>query len=337
MKRLLIFALFSLICLVMIFFYPKKDPAAEFLNALSEEQRSLALLPFDSPKKTDWHFFPSTMFEREGISLKDLSTEQQDKAFAMLRHYLSKSGYDKTRKIMDLESVLREFSGDSVNRDPEKYFFSFYGQPTDDLWAWSFEGHHVSLNFTVKDQEITSTPRFLGSNPAQIPSGDRAGERTLHREEDLGFELINSMSPDQQRQAIFQEESFKDIVTLNLPAVDPLSPEGIRYQELNPSQQRILSDLIDEYLGTLPKKLHEQRKAQIVEEGLEHIYFGWVGAKSPGAAHYYRVQGKSFLIEFDNSQTNANHIHTVWRDFEGDFGRDLIKEHYQNSEHHHGH
>lgn len=335
MKKLIYVLLPTVLLLPFIFMQMKKDPARDFLNSLSPELLQKALLEFDHSEKTNWHFFPSSMYQREGVSLKELNEKQREAVDDLLKHYLSKSGFEKTQTIIGLEEVLRSFSGDSVMRDPGAYFVSVYGDPSGDMpWAWSFEGHHISLNFTIIGDEVVSTPRFFGSNPARIPEGPRAGERTLKMEEDLGFELINSLSPDQQEQAIFQEESFRDIVTLNLPEVDPLEPVGIGFTSLNTQQQKILVRLIDEYLSALPMALANKKRRQVEDEGMEHLTFGWVGAKQLGMAHYYRIQGLSFLIEFDNSQSGANHIHTVWRDFDGDFGRDLIREHYANSDHH---
>ncbi len=335
MKKPILLAAGALLGTLFVFMLFKENPASEFLNALSTEQRNKVVLAFDDPRKEVWHFIPSSMFQREGISIKELSLSQQDQLFSLLQHYLSKSGYEKARKIMDLETVLREFSGDSIMRDPGKYFVSFYGDPAkDDIWAWSFEGHHISLNFAVDGEQVRATPRFFGSNPGMILTGPREGERTLKAEEDLGFTLINALSEAQQKQAIFQEESFRDIVTSNLPEIDPLKPAGIGFEQLDKMQQMMLIQIIDEYLKALPKKQENERRNQIQEEGLDKVYFGWVGAKDSSSAHYYRVQGESFLIEFDNSQNKANHIHTVWRDFNGDFGRDLIKEHYANSDHH---
>ncbi|WP_075348787.1 DUF3500 domain-containing protein [Algoriphagus marinus] len=313
----------------------KSDPTSDFIDSLSPEQRKKAVLDFEDQRKLDWHFFPSTMFLREGIPLDELNSLQLDKLEKLMLTFLSKSGYEKVEKIKGLEDVLRTISGDSIMRDPGKYFTTFYGDPTkDQVWAMSFEGHHVSLNFTVVDGKVSSTPRFLGANPAMIPEGPRKGDRTLQEEEDLGFDLINSFSEGQKQKAIFQEESFKDIVSFNIPKVDPFAPVGIQYSELDVEQQKKLMRLIDEYLNTMPKKSAIERRNKIMEEDLSDIYFGWVGALNLGSAHYYRIQGKSFLVEFDNSQNKANHIHTVWRDFDGDFGRDLIHEHLQSSPHH---
>ena len=327
---------FAFICFLSILFLCFKDkPIESFISSLSEEQKSKALLDFDHEAKTEWHFFPGAMYEREGLSFSELSEEQREKLFDLLQAYLSKSGLEKTKTIMGLEAVLREFSGDSVLRNPENYHVAFYGDPLEDeVWAWSFEGHHVSLNYTIAGEKITATPRFFGSNPARIPKGPREGERTLKEEEDLGFALINSLSEDQLEKAVFREESYKEIVTINQSVVDPLETVGIGFEELDSKQQKTLIKIVDLYLSALPKKLSQKRRKFIQDEGFDHIHFGWVGAKKLGSAHYYRIQGLSFLIEFDNSQNDANHIHTVWRDFDGDFGRDVLADHYLNSPHH---
>ena len=183
------------------------------------------------------------------------------------------------------------------------------------LWAWSFEGHHISLNFTVVNGEISMAPRFFGVSPATIPSGSRKGERTLALEEDLGLELIQEMTPDQQKKAIIREEVFPDIVTSNASKVDPLELVGIKMNELNKDLQNTLILLIDTYLSNMPEELSEKRMKALEKESFGEIRFSWAGATELGKGHYYRIQGKSFLIEFDNTQNNANHIHSVWRDF----------------------
>jgi hypothetical protein len=312
------------------------DPATEFLNSLNKEQKNKAQFGFNHDSKYIWHYLPATMFPRPGISLAELNKKQQDLFFELLKNSLSETGYAKTRQIISLEEVLAELSGDHNYRDPEKYYTAFYGNPVkDSLWAWSFQGHHISLNFTVLNGETSISPRFLGANPATVKEGKRKGERTLAAEEDLGLELINSCSAEQQKKAIFMEKSYFDIVTTNAKEVDPLQPVGIKMKELTNSQQLLVMRLINEYLATMPDELSNERMEKLESEESDEIRFGWAGATHPGEGHYYRIQGKTFLIEFDNTQNNANHIHSVWRDFNGDFGRDLIREHYQSSEHHH--
>ena len=252
----------------------------------------------------------------------------------MLKENLSKAGYEKTLRIIDLENVLAELENNAERRDPQKYHIAIYGNPEDQQWSWSFQGHHVAFHFTISGNKIAFVPRFLGANPAMIKEGPRKGERTLEREEDLGFELINDLSDDQKAKAILPDHQFGDIKSTNIPQADPLDPAGIKNEQLNERQKGILQNLIKEYLAVMPDDLAAHRLERLRSEDMGEIRFAYAGSMKLGAAHYYRVQGKTFLIEFDNSQNNANHIHSVWRDFEGDFGRDLIKEHYQNSDHH---
>ncbi|SIN72332.1 DUF3500 domain-containing protein [Algoriphagus halophilus] len=335
MKKIVLVGLLIFSSIFLAFILLKDDPASKFLNSMSQDQKQKVLYSFDDETKTQWHYIPSSMFPRAGISLAELDITQKKLLHELLQSSLSETGYLKTIQIMDLENVLREMSGDSVMRDPDKFFVAFYGNPeTDSLWSWSFEGHHISLNFTVLNNEQTIAPRFFGANPAVIPSGPRKGEKTLEKEEELGFQLVNSLDQEQKAIAIFQEAPINDIVTRNSIEVDPLSPEGIKFEVLNSSQKKVFLSLIDEYLSTMPEKLAMERMKNIQDEELGEIRFGWAGTTKSGEGHYYRIQGKSFLIEFDNTQTNANHIHTVWRDFNGDFGKDLIKEHYENSDHH---
>lgn len=335
MRKIVIISLFAVASMVMAFGLGSEKPAVDFLKSLTQAQRNKTQMPFNDESRTLWHYIPSSMFPRAGIQLNELDPSQKSKLDELLKAFLSETGYMKTVKIIDLENVLLEISGDSVMRNPENYSVAFYGNPEkDSLWAFSFEGHHVSLNFTILNGKVENAPRFLGANPAKILSGPREGERTLQREEDLGFELINSLSEEQRKMAIFQQEPFFDIVTGKSKEVEPLSPVGIMLGQLSRNQQLIFLKLLDEYLSTIPAEQAEKRMNSIKNEELDEVRFGWAGATVLGEGHYYRIQGKSFLIEFDNVQNKANHIHTVWRDFNGDFGRDMIREHYKNSDHH---
>lgn len=292
-------------------------------------------MPFDDMSKMDWHYLPGEMWPRAGLKLDELNDIQKIAFSQMLQSFLSKSGYDKTQKIIALENVLAELEGDPILRDEGAYFIAVYGNPRiDSLWAWSFEGHHLSLNFTLSNGKLSTAPRFLGASPATIMEGSRKGERTLDREEDLAMELINSLSDQQKEEAIFQDIPFIDIVTTNATEVSPLRPVGIEANKLNTKQKDLLKQLLKEYLSSIPGNLAIERESKINDEEFNEIRFGWAGALTKGQAHYYRIQGKTFLIEYDNTQDDANHIHTVWRDFDGDFGMDLIREHYLNSKHH---
>jgi len=311
------------------------DTAIRFINSLNSEQKERAFKAFDYGYKENWHYLPGTSWFRTGLRLDALEDTQKAMVYELLSASLSESGYDKTKRIIDLENVLFEIEGENDIRNPDYYFIEFFGNPkSDSLWAWTFQGHHLAFHFSVVNGKTSIAPRFMGANPAMIPEGPRKGERTLHREEDLGFELINALTPEQRKKAIFSERAFHDVVTLNSIEVGPLTPVGIRFNALNLAQQSVLMQLINEYISVMPAELAEKRIENLKQEELDDILFGWAGATEPGTGHYYRVQGTSFLIEFDNTQGNANHIHSVWRDFEGDFGRDLIREHYLSSDHH---
>lgn len=328
---LIVFLCFCTVFLVSHF--KKVDPATSFLNSLNSDQQTKAVYDFQDQERFRWHYLPATMFERPGIALSDLDSEQKKLAFELLKTNLSKSGYDKTKRIIDLENVLAEIEGDTERRDPEKYHLAIYGDPKDEVWAWSFQGHHVALHFTILGDVVSFVPRFLGSNPAMIKEGKRKGERTLQQEEDLGFELINDLSDSQRKKAVISVEAFPDILTKNSIQAESLEIAGIKIQELNENQKGILKSIIKVYLSVMPDDQASHRLNRLREEDMGEIRFAWAGDFKLGKPHYYRVQGKTFLIEFDNTQTQANHIHSVWRDFDGDFGRDLIKEHYQNSDH----
>ena len=312
----------------------EESRAMVFLSSLNTEQRKKAQMPLEDSSRERWHYLPSTFWTRAGIQLKDLSPDQKELAFELLKSHLSKSGYDKARQVIELEKILAVVENNPRSRDPEKYHVAIYGNPAKDkVWAWSFEGHHLSLNFTIVDKEVAIAPRFFGANPATIDSGERKGERTLAEEADLGLKLVNSLTDDQKQKALLQEETFRDIVTGNKAKVEPLSPEGIKASEFEKPQKDVLLKLINVYLSSMPEKLARVRAENLRNEELEEIRFSWAGATVPRKPHYYRIQGKTFLIEFDNTQNSGNHIHSVWRDFDGDFGRDLIREHYEVSDH----
>jgi hypothetical protein len=222
-------------------------------------------------------------------------------------------------------------------RDPELYYFSIFGTPSPAApWGFRAEGHHLSLNFTLlRDTLIATAPAFFGANPAEVRSGSRRGLRALADEEDIGRELVRSLDERQLAAALIATRTPRDIVTGNAARVEPLSPVGIRVNELRPEQAAILVRLLDVYLGRMAEPLAGQRRAALERTDLRDVAFAWAGSTRPGEAHYYRIQGPSFLVEYDNTQNSANHIHTVWRDFDSDFGRDMLREHYRNATHSH--
>ncbi|WP_339656781.1 DUF3500 domain-containing protein [uncultured Maribacter sp.] len=307
-----------------------------FIRSLTDTQKEKIVYAFSADDRDDWHFLPWSSYARQGLPLKELTAEQKELVHELLQSSLSDTGYKQTTEIIGLENVLAASSGDPVYRDPERYYVSIYGNPTqENVWMWTFEGHHVSLHFTTVADAVSYTPRFFGSNPGRILEGERKGFSPLVHEEDMGLQLINMLSSAQKQRAIFNETAYNDIVSLNKPVAEKPTDEGILVIDMTNDQKKLLMDIIYEYASTIPAEQAMKRISNIRKEELNELRFAWAGATVLGKAHYYRIQGKTFMIEFDNSQNNANHIHTVWRDFDGDFGRDLLKEHYKNSNHQH--
>jgi hypothetical protein len=206
------------------------------------------------------------------------------------------------------------------------------------VWGWRYEGHHISLNWTIVDgRVIASSPQFFGANPARVGSGPLAGTRALAAEEDLGQALVKSLTDEQRKIAVLSAEAPRDIATGNQRVAAIQEDRGIAYKDLSPDQKRMLIALIDEHARVQAAPVAEKRLADVRASGLDRIKFAWMGGLEPGQGHYYRVQGRTFLIEYDNTQNNANHVHTVWRSFKNDFGTDLLAEHYKHAPHNHGH
>ncbi len=311
--------------------------ANNLLASLEADQRTTMMLDMGAAERVDWHFIPK---ERKGLSMLDMSPDQHHLLHALLSASLSRTGYGKTATVMSLEAVLRKLEeaagGNPFTsmRDPLRYHVTFFGAPSEDGdWGWSFEGHHVSLNFTVVAGEATaSTPLFLGANPHRVPSGPREGLRALGREEDLARTLLESLDEEQRKKALVGDEAPRDIFSSNQPRVERQVPRGVPASALSEEQRGLLDALIDEYADNVPPDLAARRRAQVKAAG-NAIHFAWMGPAEPGAPHYYRVQAPDFVIEYDNVQNAANHSHTVWRDFDGDFGRDLLAEHHRDYKH----
>lgn len=309
--------------------------ARSFLGTLDAAGREKARLSFAAEERFNWHFVPRP---RAGLPLKQLSQPQRDAGMRLLRAGLSEKGYSKAETIRTLELVLAEIEQNPLRRDPDLYYITIFGEPSSDgTWGWRFEGHHISLNWTlVGGRSIGSTPQFFGSNPAEVRRGPQKGTRALAAEEDLARELLGSLSDVQRRRAIVSDTAPPDIFSGNQRKADRLDDSGIAFADLTADQRGLLLAIIEEYAAVQPKPVAEQRVTRLREAGLERIRFAWMGGLARGEPHYYRLQGPTFLIEYDNTQNDANHIHAVWRDFDGDFGVDLLREHYRNSAHHLG-
>ena len=310
--------------------------AGHFLASLTPEQTAKAVIAFDDEERFNWHYIPRP---RKGLPFKEMSATQRHLAQALLAASLSQQGLIKANTIMSLEEVLRILENDSgERRDPEKYYFTIFGKPAEKgAWGFRVEGHHLSLNFAVADGRMSSSPLFLGANPAEVRQGPRKGLRALAREEDLGRDLLMALTPAQRDTATVSKTAYKDILTeASRKAALAGQPSGIQAAKLNTAQLDKLHQLMAEYVNNVPEDLAQRRFEQIKQAG-RNIWFAWAGVADKGGPHYYRIQAPTFLIEYDNTQNDANHIHSVWRDFEGDFGTDLLKQHYQRASHDHAH
>ena len=310
--------------------------ADAFLTSLDDGQRAQAVFPFETDERSRFHFIPIEMFERNGVMLADLNAEQLERAHDLLRAALSQRGYLTATQVMELEDVLLALEGGGrFARDRDEYLVSVFGDPAPgQSWGWRFEGHHISLHFTVVEGSVAvASPAFVGANPAEVREGPQRGRRVLGDREDAGRALVTALDADQRAVAILDAEVPRDILTGNAPTVDPLETTGLAAAAMDPAQRTLLSELIDVYLGMMSDEIAGQRRDRLLEAGLDQVRFSWAGTVTPGAPHYYRVQGPTFLIEYDNTQNDANHIHSVWRDFDGDFGRDLLREHRARHDH----
>jgi hypothetical protein len=239
---------------------------------------------------------------------------------------------------MELERTLRRLEKRPPNdeyRDPERYYLAIFGTPSEKSpWGWRFEGHHVSLNFSSVTGKLAVTPAFLGTNPARVPEGPTKGLRVLAQEEDLARRLLTGLNAQQRRQAIIDEEAPADIITGNQRTVSLARFEGLAYADMTADQRFLLEQLIRVYLDNMKPRIAQHQWQRMEDAGLDKLHFAWAGSAEPGQAHYYRIHGPTFLVEYDNTQNNANHIHTVWRDPANDFGRDLLRDHYENGHSH---
>lgn len=327
------FLSFALLALVVSKIAAHTPPADMFaaanawLGSLSAEQKTKAVYLLNDKERENWNFVP---LARSGLPLKQMDAAQQELSLALLRTGLSEAGAARAEAIISLENVLRELENGAARRDPTLYYVTIFGSPaTDASWGWRFEGHHLSFNFTVVDgQHVYFTPSFIGSNPAEVRSGPKAGLRVLKDEDDLGRALLLSLDADQRRIAIFDTTAPVEIITGNQARVNALAPKGISAAQLSPTQKDALFSLTKLYLNRWRSELADATWASIVAGGINELTFAWAGGLERGQANYYRIQSADYLIEFDNTQNQANHIHTTVRSFKGDFGHSVLAEHY---------
>ena len=304
--------------------------ANNYLNALTPEEKTKGVFDFKDAERTNWHFIPRA---RKGLPIKDMTQEQMLLAHALLASGLSHRGYGKAVSIMSLETVLAELEkGKGPARDPEMYFFSVFGKPGGtEPWGWRVEGHHLSLNFTANGAatDPAMTPSFFGTNPGEVRTGPRTGTRILGAEEELGRQLVKSLNDEQRKTAIILPEAPKDII--NVPGRNETKPQGLPQSKMSPEQAAVLTKVIHEYLDRHRPDVAADEWAKIEKSGIGNVHFAWAGGVERDQPHYYRVQGSTFVLEYDNTQNGANHVHSVWRDFANDFGADILKAHYDDA------
>ncbi|WP_341834073.1 DUF3500 domain-containing protein [Chitinophaga pollutisoli] len=300
---------------------------------LGREKLGKMTAPFEGDQRFDWHFVPK---ERYGLRLKDMTLSQQERAFALMNLCLSNEGARKAKGVVELEAILREVEKRAITdtyRDTGNFYFAVFGSPfAGKPWALRMEGHHVSLNFTILNNRILSVgPGFLGANPARVPSGPAMGHQLLKQETELAFSLMNGLSEQQRKIAVVADKAPSDIITGNKRRAWQLDPPGIAWSALKPAQHRQLRSLIDVYIGRYTRLMHDILWKEIEASGLDSIHFAWAGGRVWGEGHYYRIQGPTFLIEYDNTQNDANHVHSVFRELKNDFGEDALQQHYNAS------
>ncbi len=310
--------------------------ASDLLKLLDKSQLEKINYAYESDERSNWYFVPKA---RNGLMLREMNDNQKEAAMSLLKATLSEQGQEKAIAIIQLEIILKELEKappESDYRSPVKYYFTVFGTPDEKkLWGWRIEGHHLSLNFSSGSGKIVSaTPLFFGSNPGIVPSGEKKGYQILNDEMNLGFELLNSFSPEQLQKVIISETAPGDIITSNKRKVSELNKEGLTFAEMSASQQKLLLRLLSVYIKNYPLGFSNELMQKIEKAGLDQLRFVWAGGKKSGESNgqYYRIQNDVILVEYDNTQNNANHIHTVTRDLTNDFGEDILKKHYE-SEH----
>ena len=312
------------------------NAATTFLAGLTPEQRKEATFPFETDVRFKWHYVPNEMFHREGLAIKAMTAPQRKLAHDLMKAGLSQRGYQTMNAIMELETVLKEIEKNRrFPRDWEDYRFAVFGTPSKDgTWGWRVGGHHVAVIFTmVKGGIVASSPTFAGTNPAEVRHGPQKGLRLLAAQEDSARALLMALDASHRATAIIDKVALDDIVTTNQPKVDPLASAGLTASAMTPAQRDLLMKVVESYTSIMADDIAGERLAKVRKAGVERIAFAWAGEAERGTKHYYRLQGPTFLIEFDNTQDDGNHVHSVWRDFDGDFGRDILREHLKSSAH----
>ena len=309
-----------------------------WLDTLDDGQRARAVFPFETDERFSWDYTP---VDWQGLAIADMSADQREAAFAIVTAGLSERGAAETRAVVALETVLGALERDAGRsnwrrRDPERYWFALFGEPQGaalaggEPWSWRVGGHHVTVHQTVVDGVVAGTPSFLGANPAVVPKGPHAGLRTLPGEESLGRALLLGLSPEQRAVAVIDSVAPPDILSgSGRRAILDGIGGGIRRDDLDPEQQVTFDEVVRHYLGRARDDVAARAWGRVVSGDLDEATFAWAGSAEPGEGHYYAIRGRDLLIEYDDTQDAANHIHAVWRDLADDWGEDLLAAHYR--------
>jgi hypothetical protein len=336
MNRLLVFILFAFFFIVPAKSQELVKKANTFISLLNSTQRNKTLYPFDTEERYRFKYIP--LDDRKGVSFNELNTVQRKALMDLLGVCVTAETVKKVNAIMQLDFILKELEQrkpEDHYRDPGKYFVTIFGIPSDKtIWGWRFEGHHVAFHFSAdKNQLVAGTPGFLGTNPAIVQSGQQKNTQVLKEETDKGFALLHSFNADELKKAVIDTAAPAEILTEASRRAMIEHPAGIRYKELLPEHQQQLLQLINLYINRYTTLFAAAMLKEIQTAGLDNLWFTWAGYTEPvlGRPYYYRIQGPTIIIEYDNTQNNANHVHTVVRDLKTDFGGDVLLEHYRES------
>jgi hypothetical protein len=327
-----------------------KKSVTAFVDSLTSLQKKRALVDFSDTMRTEWNNLPVGLRPRIGINIGSLTDNQRKALHRILSASLSSQGYLKATGIMHMDNLLNRYYDTLFNKkgidqrtydmmrglkwSHENFYLAVFSNPAvDSVWGFKLEGHHLSLNFTFHSQQISVTPMFVGSDPAEYGITEYAGWRILGQEEDLGIKLINTLAPALQKKATLSQQVPGDIITAAESGKRLIDYWGIKGKDLSKPQQEVLKQIIREFVFNLEYEKAAAEYDKIIKAGIDNIYFGWIGPYAENKAHYYILNGPTFLIEFDNSGFNnaGNHIHAIWREKGQEYGGDVLKKHYQTA------
>ena len=302
-----------------------RSAATVLLRAVDGEQRRLAALPFADESARRWLEYRPR--ERPGACLAVINPAARKAAHRLLSTALSGRAYAQAMVIMALEEVLDRKEGWRRGRHSGDYWVSVFGEPgKEEPWAWRFEGHHLSVSMTLRGDDVSPAPVFFGANPARVSYAGQVVSRPLAPEEDMALALLEELGPRGRDIAVVADRAPADIRTSTKGRVArELEPRGIAAGQLGPTARALLDQLVALYLDRLQGELASRQAARLAPGDL---HFAWEGATRRGTRHYYRVQGDDLLIEYDNTQEDGNHAHTVLRRPRSDFGDDILAAHY---------